>query len=154
MFLPVKFRVPNRYMLLQPRSTEQTRDRLVTLAGYPADMPFGTMWGHSDRVLRVEPTHLRYQIDLCPGQSGGPVWLRGSGETRVLLAIQSAQQPGGGPPGRINCGSRPPGRPQHNCGVRITCEAIQWILAECRRRRVQAPNVDQPTFRRCPRPGR
>jgi hypothetical protein len=32
MFLPVKFRVPNRYMLLQPRSTEQTRNRLVTLA--------------------------------------------------------------------------------------------------------------------------
>ena len=154
MFLPRPFRLPNRYMLIQARSLENTRQRIVTLAGYPGDMPFGTMWAHSDRVLNVTATHLFYQIDLFPGQSGGPVWLRGSGETRVLLGIQSAQTAVSPALGRTNCGSRMTARPLHNCGVRITCDTIRWILTECRRRRVQLPNVDQPTFRRCPQPGR
>jgi V8-like Glu-specific endopeptidase len=149
--LPRAFRAPTRFMLLQPRSDAQTRTRLVTLAGYPGDMPFGTMWAHSDRVLSLNPTHLMYQIDLCPGQSGGPVWLLGSGGTRILLAIQSQQVESGVPPGQLNCGVRTAGSPIHNCGVRLTCDVIRWILDICRRRGVRAPNVDQPTFRRCPR---
>jgi hypothetical protein len=174
MFLPRPFRVPERFrrrtsqsqMLLQARSDDQTRGRLVTLAGYPADMPFGTMWAHSDHIQSVTATHLRYRIDLCPGQSGGPVWLRGGPDTRatrgtadrdirILLGIQSGQRARGpARPGQTNCGSGTTSQPQLNCGVRMTCDTIRWILAECRRRRVPAPHVDQPTFRRCPRPGR
>jgi len=157
MIMPRKVHIPRRpvtaphFMLLQPRSDAQTLNRLVTLAGYPADMPPGTMWAHSDRVLGVTPTHLRYQIDLCPGQSGGPVWLLGAGQTRVLLGIQSVQvRRRRSLRGQINCGTRIPGAPIHNCGVRLTCDVIQWILSITRRRVRQQPAVDQPTFRRCP----
>ena len=149
--LPRRFRTPTRFMLLQPRSDAQSLNRLVTLAGYPGDMPVGTMWAHTDRILNTNATHFMYQIDLCPGQSGGPVWLLGSGDTRVLLAIQSQQVDSGVPPGQTNCGTRTSGAPIHNCGVRLTCDVIQWIMDICRRRRVRPPNVDGPTFRRCPR---
>ena len=148
--LPRPFSVPSRFMLLQARSEAESVNRLVTLAGYPADMPFGTMWAHTDRILSANATHFMYQIDLCPGQSGGPVWLLGSGSTRVLLAIQSQQVESSVPPGGTNCGVRTTGSPIHNCGVRLTCDVIRWILAICRRQRVRPPAVDGPTFRRCP----
>jgi len=151
--LPRPFRVPNRFMLLQPRSDAQTVDRVVTLAGYPNDKPAGTMWAHSDRVQSTNATHLMYQIDLCVGQSGGPVWLLGSGGTRILLAIQSQEVSSGSRAGS-NCGRRIAGAPLRNCGVRITCDVIQWILSTCRGRVRQLPAVDGPTFRRCPAPRR
>ena len=154
--LPRPFVIPRRpptapgFMLLQPRSPAQTVNRLVTLAGYPGDMPAGTMWAHSDRVQSTSATHLLYQIDLCPGQSGGPVWLLGSGGTRILLAVQSVHTWSTVPPGQINCGTRIPGAPITNCGVRLTCGVIRWILDICRNRVRQQPAVDRPTFRRCP----
>lgn len=151
--LPQAFRAPTRFMLLQPRSDAQTVNRVVTLAGYPGDMPVGTMWAHSDLVQRVSATHLFYRIDLCPGQSGGPVWLLGANGTRILLGIQGQQCQNNTPPGQTNCGDAIPGSPTFNCGARITCDVIHWIRGVCRLARVQQPAVDDPTFRRrCPAP--
>jgi V8-like Glu-specific endopeptidase len=150
---PREFSMPRQFMLLQPRSDAQTVDRLVTLAGFPGDMPARTMWAHSDKVTSVSATHLFYRIDMCPGQSGGPVWLLGSAGTRILLGIQNAQVSSGvGAPGATNCGRAVSGTPLHNCGVRMTCDTIRWILDVCRRAGVRAPAVDGPTFKRCPRP--
>ena len=152
--LPRPFRGPRRFMLLQPREDAETVSHLVTLAGYPGDMPAGTMWAHSDRVQTATATHLNYQIDLCPGQSGGPVWLLGSGGTRILLAVQSVHSQSNVAPGQSNCGTWIPGAPIVNCGARLTCGVIRWILDICRNRVQQQPAVDRPTFRRCPPPPR
>jgi V8-like Glu-specific endopeptidase len=149
--LPRKFRRPNRFMLLQPRSDAESVNRVVTLAGYPGDMPAGTMWAHSDRIRSATPTHFLYRIDLCPGQSGGPVWMLGAGETRILLAVQSVHTSSAVPPGQTNCGTWVAGAPIVNCGARLTCDVIRWILDICRRRVRQQPAVDAPTLRRCPR---
>src|SRR5262245_20033211 len=111
LILPRPFRRPNRFMLLQPRSDAQTVNQRVTLAGYPGDRRAGTMWAHSDRVSGATVTHLNYQIDLCPGQSGGPVWLLGAGGTRILLAVQSVHTHSNVPPGQTNCGTRIAGSP-------------------------------------------
>ena len=42
--------------------------------GYPADKPFGTMWGHAKRLANVLSRRLEYQIDTEVGQSGSPVF--------------------------------------------------------------------------------
>ena len=51
----------------------------VTVAGYPADRPIGTLWHHSERLARITPRRLFYAADTCPGHSGSPVYLIGAG---------------------------------------------------------------------------
>lgn len=131
--LPRAFRGPSRFMSLQARSDAATVGATLTLAGYPGDKPVNTLWAASDRVSSVTATHLYHRIDLTPGESGGPIWLLGPGETRLILAVQS---------GHWATGSNP------NCGARITCDVIRRILGWCREFRVRAPRVDG--LRRCP----
>jgi V8-like Glu-specific endopeptidase len=46
----------------------------LTVAGYPADRPVGSLWRHSERLSRFTPQRLLYTVDTCPGHSGSPVW--------------------------------------------------------------------------------
>jgi V8-like Glu-specific endopeptidase len=150
--LPRRFRRPNRFMMLQPRSRFRTAT-LLTIAGYPCDKPRGTMWGHSERIplIGVTNAHLFYTIDTCPGHSGSPIWLLGNAGIRLLLGVHTAG-PGGcrnDPRGRC----RPTGAPVapvggRNCGVRITCDVINNIIRWCREFRVRGPVIDRRVYRR------
>ncbi len=156
--LPAPFLVPNRFMMLQPRTDPRTAT-LLTIAGYPCDKPRGTMWGHSEHVplSGVTRTHLFYPIDTCPGHSGSPIWLLGNDGIRLLLGVHTA-----GPSG---CDNDPrPGTqcvrtsapvtsvPGRNCGVRVTCAVIDRITGWCREFGVRGPVVDQVVYRqRCSR---
>jgi glutamyl endopeptidase len=46
----------------------------VRIFGYPADKPFGTMWGTKRKIKGVAPEKLFYKIDTFGGQSGSPVY--------------------------------------------------------------------------------
>lgn len=160
--LPRPFRLPAprgrrpQFMMLQPRGNVNTAT-LLTIAGYPCDKPFGTMWGHSDRIpiTSVSATHLRYSIDTCPGHSGSPIWLLGNDGIRLLLGVHTTGA--GGPNSR--CPNAPAGRclptgtpvaraTGQNCGVRVTCHVIGFIQGVCRAFRVTGPRVDERVFRR------
>jgi glutamyl endopeptidase len=153
-------RGPMRFMMLQPRGATRTAT-LLTVAGFPCDKPFGTMWGHSGRIpLRsVLRDHLTYTIDTCPGHSGSPVWLLGNDGIRLLLGVHTSG-PGGcvNDPrsGRCRRTSRPVRAVRgENCGVRITCGVIDAITRWCREFRVPGPRVDARQYQRaCVRPYR
>jgi glutamyl endopeptidase len=49
---------------------------LVNIAGYPGDRGNGKqLYFHKDRVLRVTPRRIDYQVDTYGGQSGSPAWV-------------------------------------------------------------------------------
>jgi V8-like Glu-specific endopeptidase len=141
---PAPFTRPSEFMMLQPRGDANSAT-LLTNAGYPGGSSpppgwsIGTMWRHSDHipVTGVSATHLTYQLDTSRGHSGSPLWLLGNDGIRLLLAVHTS-----------GVGSA---RPEHNRGVRITCEVISWIEAQCRATSVTGPRVDRAAVRAsCP----
>lgn len=46
----------------------------VRIFGYPADKPYGTMWGTKRKVKGVAPEKLFYKIDTFGGESGSPIY--------------------------------------------------------------------------------
>jgi V8-like Glu-specific endopeptidase len=119
----------SRFMRLQTRSAANSRT-LLTLAGYPIDQPEGTLWAHSERILRVTPTRLEYRIDTAGNQSGSPVWLLGNAGIRLILAVH------------LGFVRDIDGTPIHNHGLRITCEVVDAIFAWCRAAGVTLPTRD------------
>ncbi|ACZ40768.1 trypsin-like serine peptidase [Sphaerobacter thermophilus] len=82
-------------------STASLRDPQFypTIAGYPADKPYGTMWlSFKQAFLGVEPFLLYHDIDVYDGQSGAAVWRRSDG---VIVGVLIAEAPG-----RFNVASR------------------------------------------------
>lgn len=155
--LPRAFHAIQQRMMLQPRGSANIAT-LLTIAGYPCDKTLGTMWGHSNRIeLRnITPTHLSYSIDTCPGHSGSPIWLLGNSGIRLLLGIHTSGAPGavGGrcenDPVRRQCrrtGAPVTGVGGLNCGVRVTCDVINHILAWCREFGVKGPLLDRRQYR-------
>jgi glutamyl endopeptidase len=156
--LPYAFRSMKQRMMLQPRSSENIAT-LLTIAGYPCDKEFGTMWGHSSRIelKNITTTHLFYDIDTCPGHSGSPIWLLGNNEIRLLLGIHTSGVPDvlgrrcENDPMLWDCHpSNVPVTPVPglNCGVRVTCDVINNILAWCREFGVKGPLLDSGQYRR------
>lgn len=153
--LPKPFRRPVQFMRLQPRGDANTAT-LLTIAGYPCDKPFGTMWGHSEKIelTDVLPKHLRYTIDTCPGHSGSPIWLLGNNAIRLILGVHT-----NGPARCVNDPTgtcRPTGAPVKpvagkNSGVRITCEVIDHISSWCRQFKVAGPVIDEFYKQHCQR---
>src|SRR5690606_20898968 len=56
----------------------------ITVAGYPSDRPLGTMWRHTERLVRATPRRLFHTVDTCPGHSGSPILARLDGEWSVI----------------------------------------------------------------------
>lgn len=52
----------------------QIKQRPITIAGYPADRPIGTLWRHSEHLAKFTPWRLFYTVDTCPGHSGSPIY--------------------------------------------------------------------------------
>jgi V8-like Glu-specific endopeptidase len=61
----------------------------LTIAGYPADRPIGTLWRHSEVLRRFSPRRLLYTVDTCPGHSGSPIWVEAGG-LPVILAVHTS----------------------------------------------------------------
>jgi V8-like Glu-specific endopeptidase len=117
------FSTLGRFMPMQAlsdRNLEALRHRgLITIAGYPADRPTGTLWRHAERLKRVSPRRLFYSVDTCPGHSGSPVWTdrRGAGPTIIGIHTSGILDEQGrsygcrpdtvlAPPGMVNVGIR------------------------------------------------
>lgn len=58
----------------------------VTVAGYPtSDGEFpGELLVQSDQIVQVDPLRVYYEVDTTPGESGAPVWKRGSTPPEVV----------------------------------------------------------------------
>ncbi|MEY6431827.1 trypsin-like serine protease [Thioalkalicoccus limnaeus] len=56
----------------------------LTVAGYPADRPVGSLWHHSESLRRFSPRRLFYTVDTCPGHSGSPIWASLNGGPAVV----------------------------------------------------------------------
>jgi V8-like Glu-specific endopeptidase len=76
---------------LTDRELEALRHRgLVSIAGYPADRPIGTMWRHAERLKRFSPRRLFYSVDTCPGHSGSPIWVSRLPGGQAVIGIHTS----------------------------------------------------------------
>ena len=126
--LPRAFRGITRFMpprALPDRSFEEMRRRgLITVAGYPADKPVGTLWRHSEQLRRFDARRLYYPVDTCPGHSGSPIYYHCRRENRlIVIGVHTTGVPGF----RCRPGSplAPPG--SVNSGVRVTADMLADI---------------------------
>ena len=94
----------------------------LTVAGYPADRPIGSLWWHSERLRRFTPQRLLYTVDTCPGHSGSPIWATLAGMPAVVGIHTSGILDERGRSYGCAKGTilAPPGR--LNSGVRVTAE--------------------------------
>lgn len=75
---------------LQPVPDAKLKDRTVAIAGYPADRGHGTeLYRHAQKVLRVDPQRLYYDVDTFGGQSGSPAWLDAAVTAPVVVGIHA-----------------------------------------------------------------
>jgi V8-like Glu-specific endopeptidase len=78
----------NRFVPLRARADAQMRRYLegehITIAGYPADRPLGTMWRHSERIVGVDARRLYHTVDTCPGHSGSAIIADFGGKPGVI----------------------------------------------------------------------
>jgi V8-like Glu-specific endopeptidase len=65
--LPSPFNGIRRFMALKALPDGELRRLksrgLITIAGYPADRPIGTLWRHTERLRRILPKRLYYTVD-------------------------------------------------------------------------------------------
>jgi glutamyl endopeptidase len=123
--LPRSFTTPTRFMPLQARAASRSAVT-ATIAGFPGDFNLvqpGTMWRHSDGIETVATTDglLRHRIDTKPGNSGSPLWILGSGASRIQIGVHVGLS-----------GTR-------NVGVRITNTVLASIARWCRDARIRPP---------------
>jgi V8-like Glu-specific endopeptidase len=76
---------------LKPLTDSELKDKTVAIAGYPADRGEGTeLYRHAQKILRVDPQRLYYDVDTFGGQSGSPAWLDPMpGTTPVVVGIHA-----------------------------------------------------------------
>lgn len=127
--LPRPFTRPARFMPLQARAASRSTI-LVTIAGFPGDkngVRPGSMWRDSERIETVATADgmLRHRVDTMPGNSGGPIWLLGAGDTRIQIGVHVGFDRGVG----------------RNIGVRITNRVLAQIAAWCRAAGVRPPRM-------------
>lgn len=48
--------------------------QVTSLAGYPADKLYATLWQHDDQLRQTDKRAVYYANDTAPGESGAPVW--------------------------------------------------------------------------------
>lgn len=81
--------VPMKEFIKMRAATDDELARLartgkITIAGYPADRPVGTMWRHSETLRRVTPKRFLYSVDTCPGHSGSAIFARLASGVRII----------------------------------------------------------------------
>lgn len=127
--LPRPFRGITQFMpprVLSDASLESMkRTGLITVAGYPADKPVGTLWRHSEQLRRFDARRLHYSVDTCGGHSGSPIYYHCRRENRlIIVGVHTSGVPG------YRCVTgrtvlAPPG--SMNSGVRVTSDMLADI---------------------------
>lgn len=64
-------------------------NKRLNTAGYPGDKPSGTMWFNGRKATSVTDRVITYDIDTAGGQSGSPVWFKGSDGARIVVGIHT-----------------------------------------------------------------
>lgn len=64
-------------------------DRVVNVAGYPADKRPGTLWYDARAVASTTASKIYYDIDTAGGQSGAPVYVVDDDARRIGVAIHA-----------------------------------------------------------------
>ena len=83
------------------------------VGGYPGDKPYGTQWwAKSSRLLRVSGGLVETDLDVVPGQSGGPLWRPSDGS---VFAVVSHGKP----------------RTGLNYGTRMTAGVVEALKQYC-----------------------
>lgn len=102
---------------------------LLSIAGYPADRPVGTLWRHAERLTRATPRRLYYTIDTCPGHSGSSIWFLCPRDNRhhVIGVHTSGPMDEAGHAFGCSPGTVLAPRGLMNSGVRITTEVLADI---------------------------
>src|SRR5262245_35725594 len=123
-------RLPGTFSVSAPddRSLEVVRaQRLLHIAGFPADKPLGTMWEHSERLDRIGERALHYSVDTCPGHSGSPVWVKRDRTGNVEVIGVHVAGPRPHEHGAWGCRPGVPVAPPGsvNRGVRMTRDLIE-----------------------------
>ena len=138
--LPRPFRGISRFMKIKALSGpefELLKSRGdVTIAGYPADRPIGSLWRHTKKLKGITPRRLFYTVDTCPGHSGSSIWLR-EGRKPVIIGIHTSgavdefgraygcsRETVIAPPGMVNSGVRI--TPDLLAGITNPDRAIAW----------------------------
>lgn len=129
LLLPRPFPDLERFMPVQALSNDaltglRRGTRRLTVAGYPADRPIGTLWHHSEQLRRFNPQRLLYSVDTCPGHSGSPVWTSIKGTPTIVAVHTSGILDERGRSHGCSKGTvlAPPG--SLNSGVRLTPEVL------------------------------
>lgn len=64
-------------------------NKRLNTAGYPGDKPSGTMWFNGRKAKGVTSRTITYDIDTAGGQSGSPVWFKGTDGQRIVVGIHT-----------------------------------------------------------------
>ena len=64
-------------------------NKRLNTAGYPGDKPAGTMWFNGRKAKSVTARTITYDIDTVGGQSGSPVWFKGSDGKRIVVGVHT-----------------------------------------------------------------
>lgn len=84
---------------VQPMDDADLKNALVNVSGYPADRGFGTeQWWAKNRIQRVRPDRLYYDVDTYGGQSGAPLYVIPNARAAPIVVGVHAYGLGG-PPG-------------------------------------------------------
>lgn len=79
-------------------SNADLENALVNISGYPGDRGDGReQYFHANRILRVGPRRIFYDVDTFGGQSGSPVWIYEDGSDIPVVVGIHAYGTGGTP---------------------------------------------------------
>ncbi len=135
--LPKRFRGVSKFMPMRALpdgvlAKMRTAGEL-TVAGYPADRPIGTLWHHSERLRKYSPKRLMYTVDTCPGHSGSPVWTTVAGQPVAVAVHTSGILDEKGRSYGCHKGTVLAPSGTMNSGVRLTAEVIANLQNPMRR---------------------
>jgi V8-like Glu-specific endopeptidase len=116
----------------------------VIISGYPSDRPIGTMWRHTERIVRFGPRRLFHTVDTCPGHSGSAILARFKGRLSIVGVHTAGLLDAEGRSHGCNRGTvlAPPGAT--NSGVRVTSDLLQSIANPHTPRREAARMIRLP----------
>jgi V8-like Glu-specific endopeptidase len=121
-----------RFSPLTPLDNTALQDvaarRRVTVAGYPADRPFGTLWQHTERLKKATPRRVFYSVSTCPGHSGSAVTVdRGKGPEIIAVHTTGILDAQGRSYGCTKGATLAPSNLM-NSGVRLTPDIVRAIV--------------------------
>jgi len=108
------------YASINALGDEELKDTKFFVSGYPGDKATGQLWEMKGEIAFVTPTVLKYKIATFAGQSGSPLWKKGTPPTVVGIHVR--------------------GEDTVNEATRISRERLDWII-DCLTANSSSPGV-------------